>query len=177
MIPNKDCNSVYFSELLRKDLRLRSTCGVLTDILRRYEVSFDFLTGTKDIWCRDYMPVQVGKDRFVQFRYTPSYLKAYPELRTDPTTIHTQCGITPVLSDINLDGGNIVHWRDKAILTDRLLDENPQYTRTGLIRNLEELLQVEVILIPQIKSDMTGHVDGMLRFVDADTILGQQVTT
>lgn len=156
MIPNKDSNSVYFSESLRTDLRFRSACKTLIDILRRYEVSFDFLTGTKDIWCRDYMPVQVGKDRFVQFRYAPSYLKAYPELRTDPKTIHMQCGITPVLSNINLDGGNIIHWTDKAILTDRLLDENPQYTRAELIHNLEELLQVEIILIPQIKSDMTG---------------------
>lgn len=53
-----------------------------------------------------------------------------------------------------------------------MLDENPQYTRARLLNNLEELLQVEIILIPQIKSDMTGHADGMLRFVDAHTLIG-----
>ena len=26
------------------------------------------IPGTRDIWCRDYMPVPVGQGRFVQFR-------------------------------------------------------------------------------------------------------------
>jgi agmatine deiminase len=36
----------------------------------------------------------------------------------------------------------------------------------------KHLLEVEVIIIPQIKSDITGHADGMVRFIDQNRILG-----
>jgi agmatine deiminase len=32
-----------------------------------------------------------------------------------------------------------------------------------------------VILIPEIKSDMTGHADGLVRFVDRDTLIGNRL--
>ncbi|HKM94983.1 MAG TPA: agmatine deiminase family protein [Prolixibacteraceae bacterium] len=74
---------------------------------------------------------------------------------------------------MNLEGGNVVNWSDKAIITDRIFDENPKYTsKAQLISELEELLEVEIIVIPQIKSDMTGHADGLVRFVDQNTVLG-----
>jgi agmatine deiminase len=37
---------------------------------------------------------------------------------------------------------------------------------------IEKLLEAEIIVIPQIKSDMTSHADGMVRFVDRNTVLG-----
>lgn len=67
----------------------------------------------------------------------------------------------------------IVNWSDRAIITDRVFDENPEYSsKNKLIDEIEKLLEVEVIVIPQIKSDMTGHADGMVRFVNRDTVLG-----
>lgn len=44
-------------------------------VLHKSNVKYAFLKGTKDIWCRDYMPVQTESGKFIQFKYNPSYLK------------------------------------------------------------------------------------------------------
>jgi agmatine deiminase len=118
------------------------------------------------------MPIQIEKGKFVQFRYEPSYLEENLELQSDPKEVCKANNIQPEFSNINLDGGNVVNWSDRAILTDRVFDENPDTSKTKLISEIEELLKVEIIVIPQIKSDMTGHSDGLVRFIDRNTILG-----
>ena len=173
MILNKRTNTVYLSELLKTDVRFKKTCIHLTQILKNRNIEFKYLKSTKDIWCRDYMPIQTEKDKFIQFRYEPSYLKEELNLQSDPKVVCKANNIEPEFSDINFDGGNIVYWNNKAIISDRIFDENPEYSdEIKLITELENLLNVEIIIIPQINTDMTGHVDGMVRFVDQNTILG-----
>jgi agmatine deiminase len=173
MIASKETNTVYLSELLSSDKRFAKTCNVLTDILEKHSIKYDFLKATKDIWCRDYMPIQVEKGKFVQFRYEPSYLEVDLELQSDPKEVCKANNIKPEFSKINLDGGNIVNWTDRAIISDRIFNENPEYSsKIKLIAEIEKLLEVEIIVIPQINSDLTGHADGMVRFVDRNTLLG-----
>lgn len=173
MVTGKQSNTVYFSERLLSDERFAKTCNDLTELLEKHLIKYDFLEATKDIWCRDYMPIQIEKGKFVQFRYEPSYLKDDFELQSDPKEVCKANNIKPQFSKINLDGGNVVNWSDRAIITDRVFDENPEYSsKNKLIAEIEKLLKVEIIVIPQIKSDMTGHADGMVRFVDRNTVLG-----
>ena len=47
---------VYLSELLEK--RFPESFNRLTSILKKHGVEYRLLKGTKDIWCRDYMPIQ-----------------------------------------------------------------------------------------------------------------------
>ncbi len=84
MITDNLTNIVYFSSLLPEK------CPVLNahivDVLRKRDIPFTYLKGTKDIWCRDFMPIQIEKDRFVFYKYTPDYLqdKIGLALQTDP---------------------------------------------------------------------------------------------
>jgi len=173
MVSGKETNTVYLSEKLHSDRRLTKTCDALIKLLDKHRIRHDFLYATKDIWCRDYMPIQTEKGKFVQFRYEPSYLKDDLELQSDPREVCKANKFEPRFSKINLDGGNVVNWSDRAIITKRVFDENPEYTsKTKLISEIEKLLEVEIIIIPQIKSDMTGHADGLVRFVDQNTLLG-----
>ncbi|WP_373495379.1 agmatine deiminase family protein [Aquiflexum sp.] len=173
MIKGADTDTVFLSQLLLSDFRYSETCRELMAILTKHRIPFHFLSGAKDIWCRDYMPIQVSKDRFVQFRYEPSYLKPYPEYYTDPDFVCTENGIVAEKSNIILDGGNLVSWSDKVIMTDRFFDENPDYSnKAKLVSELENQLETEVIIIPQVKMDYTGHADGMVRFVDESTLIG-----
>lgn len=173
MVTSKEANTVYFSEKLRFDKRFNKTCNALTELLEKHSIKYDFLKNTKDIWCRDYMPIQIEKGKFVQFRYEPSYLKDDLELQSDPKEVCKANNIKPQFSKINLDGGNVVNWSDRAMITDRVFDENPEYSsKNKLIAEIEKLLEVEIIVIPQIKSDYTGHADGMLRFIDRNILLG-----
>lgn len=82
-----------------------------------------------------------------------------------------------IYSHINLDGGNVVFSPsgEKAIITDRVFTENPKYEKSVLISELEKLLEAEIIIITSLKSDMTGHADGMVRFVDEHTAIGNCV--
>lgn len=173
MITGKNTNTVYLSELIHLDKRFTESCNRLTGLLNKNGIAHKFINSTKDIWCRDYMPIQTEIGEFVQFRYEPSYLQEELELQSDPKKVCKGNDINPKYSNIRLDGGNIVNWSDRAIITDRVFDENPEYiSKTKLISKIENLLGVEIIIIPQIKSDMTGHADGLVRFIDRNTILG-----
>lgn len=172
MITDSQTNTVYFSELLKENKSFQK----IELVLKENQINFDFLLGTKDIWARDYMPIQTDINKFVQFRYEPSYLAEDLQLQSNPKDICKSNGFAPVFSDINLDGGNIVKWTDKVILTDRVLSENPQYSdKKQLISEIEKKLNAEVIIIPQIKSDFTGHADGLVRFYDEKTIIGNSI--
>jgi len=141
MIAGKATDTVYFSEILLTDKRFTKTCNALTELLEKHSIKYDFLKATKDIWCRDYMSIQIEKGKFVQFRYEPSYLKNDLELQSDPKEVCKANNIRPQFSKINLDGGNVVNWSDRAIITDRVFDENPEYSsKTKLISDIEKLL-------------------------------------
>ena len=121
------------------------------------------------------MPIETRSGRLVSFRYEPSYLADCPELRTDfRRDIAPRFDLPVVYSDINLDGGNIVFSpsRETAIVSDRVLLENPEVPPDRLQERLEQLLETRILLIPSLKSDMTGHADGMVRFVDETTVIG-----
>lgn len=173
MITGRETNIVYLSENLNSDFRFTETCNRLIKLLEKNSIKYNFIKATNDIWCRDYMPIQVRDKTFVQFRYEPSYLKTDLKLQSDPKEVCRANNIEPQFSEIKLDGGNVVNWTDRTIITDRVFDENPQYkSKMKLISEIEKLLDTEIILIPQIKSDMTGHADGLVRFVDRNTVLG-----
>ena len=165
---------VYMSELLEK--RFQDSFNCLTAILKKHGVEYRLLKGTKDIWCRDYMPIQTESGKLIQFRYDPSYLKGqkeWEESRSDVREVCRQNGFEPVFSNINLDGGNVLLCSGRAIVSDRIFSENPEYTdKNQLINELSVLLEAEIIVIPAQNGDYTGHADGMVRFINHDTILG-----
>lgn len=146
----------------------------LTAALDTHNIPYRFLPNTKDIWVRDFMPVRTDSGKLVSFRYEPSYLRDCPALRTDfRRDIAPQLALTPLYADINLDGGNVVFSPSGAcvLISDRVFSENPEYPSAALMRELSELLEAEVLIIPSLKSDMTGHADGMARFLDDRTVL------
>lgn len=162
---------LYFSSLLFEQY---SSSVNLIAALDAHNIPYCFLPNTKDIWLRDFMPVRTGSGRLISFRYEPSYLERHPHLRTDfRRDIAPWLGLPVIYTDINLDGGNVVYAPSyrKVIISDRVYAENPTYAPAALVRKLESLLEAEVIIIPSLKSDMTGHVDGMVRAIGEDTVL------
>ncbi len=143
--------------------------------LNLFNIKYKLLNNTKDIWLRDFMPVKTKSGKYVSFRYEPSYLADDPQLRTDfKTDIAPNFKVDNlVYTDINLDGGNVVFSpsKEKVIISDRVFSENPEYDKNTLLLELEKLLEASVLIIPSLKSDMTGHADGMVRFVDKNTVV------
>lgn len=168
---------IYLSDKLIEKNEYSNAVSNLLEALEKSNTSFRFVHNTKDIWMRDYMPVRTKSGRYVAFRYEPSYLDDTPGLCTEyRRDISSQLGISVIYSDINLDGGNVVFSpsRKQAIISDRVFSENPFCDNATLVRELESLLEARVIIIPSLKSDMTGHADGMVRFVDENTVIGNR---
>ena len=165
---------LYFSSLLKTDLKYSSSAKNLFFALSDSGEKFTLFDGAKDIWARDFMPVKTKSGKYVSFRYEPSYLAGDPQLRTNFKTDIAPHFVLPVTySNINLDGGNVVFSpsKTKAVITDRVFSENPEYDKNTLLLELEKLLEASVLIIPSLKSDMTGHADGMVRFVSENTVV------
>lgn len=179
MILDTECNTVYFSEKLKENFP--EEFQRITEALAPFEyIKIKLLKGTKDEWARDYMPIQTAEKRLMKFRHQPSY-----EVRAkwaEPKAIIKANGLRTAFSqhNINLDGGNVVKGKDKVIMTDRVQIENHIYKDDpGLLyKRIANDLQAEVIVIQahKEKDDMTGHADGMLRFVDENTLIGNRLS-
>ena len=165
---------LYFSSRLNIQ-EYKPAADRLFTALSANGISHKLLNNTKDIWLRDFMPVKTKSGKYVSFRYEPSYLANDPQLRTDfKTDIAPSFKVDNlVYTDINLDGGNVVFSpsKEKVIISDRVFSENPEYDKNTLLLELEKLLEASVLIIPSLKSDMTGHADGMVRFVDENTVV------
>jgi len=172
MIIDNETNFVYFSEKI-KELFPNSVFKIV-EILKKHGIKYDFLKETNDIWCRDYMPIQISENKFVQFKYEPSYLTGKEEFeksKSIPKIVCYKNNFEPTFSEINIDGGNVVKSKDKVILTDRIFSENPTFQKQELINQLREIFETEIIIIPTISDDTFGHADGCIRFCGDNKII------
>ncbi len=129
----------------------------------------------KNIWCRDYMPVKSSSGKYVQFKYSPSYMtdsQKWKERLPIANEIHNELKIECISSDIILDGGAIEIFNKTAIISDRVFRDNPDMKNDEILEEIKTKLELyKIIVIPQHPYDFTGHVDGLVRFVDENTVL------
>ena len=171
MINDNQTNMVYIARGLSA---FEPVCMNLMSALDSNGIEVEFLPRTpspKHIWARDYMPIQLDKGRFPSYKYRPDYLKGYDGYIPQYRRICSDLGLECIQTDIVLDGGNVVKCDSKVIMTDKILLENPSWSRNELIAELERLLQAEIVLIPWDRYEMFGHADGMVRFIGGDSIL------
>ncbi len=164
---------VHFSFLLA--VRYPDFMTNLSDCLMQNYIRYHFLPDTKDIWCRDFMPVRVRDNIFIQFTYNPDYLKkGWDNLRTDPWKVTMSLPIELKKSNLVIDGGNVVRNGHTVIMTNKVYSDNPSFNtnKQELIQQISEKLEVEkVVIIPKEPWDIYGHSDGMVRFVSDDTVV------
>ncbi len=172
MIASSQTNLLYLADTLPKNYPI--FFQRFEKLLKENKIHFQLLPGTKDVWAVDYMPVQVCRKEFVRFVYKPRYLQNDRDLKTitDTDAVCKSIGIETIKSKIVLDGGNVVNSANKVVITERVFKENPSYVREDLIQELKQLFETdELFFIPEQPNDYTGHADGMLRFVDDNTLL------
>jgi agmatine deiminase len=178
MIADWQTNKIYFSSRLKTDYP-----SIHANIEKKFHdlnIYPHYLTDTKDIWARDYMPIQIHEKKFIEFRYDPDYLqgkrKGYRDLKTYPDIVCNRNGLPPTIkSDLILDGGNFVKSKNCIILTDKVAIEN-RLTKTEVIARLKSTFEVEkVVLIPWFKKEKYGHSDGVVRFINDDTVLLHEI--
>ena len=185
-IQDWDTNFVYISDMLKE---------VFPDFYERLCNKFDEMgiqygeiIGTKDIWCRDYMPIQVAPTKFIGYKYNPDYLNsddlAFPHISkyshltyrdaiTDQNDVWSKNGFSrPNLlsSDIVLDGGNVVVVGNYILLTDKIYQENncsSPSEEKDLLNKIERIFGLSPVVISwEAKGDdVYGHTDGMIKAI------------
>ena len=80
MIPDNKTNFLYLAGTLPKNYP--DFYAKFEEVLIQQNISFSLLSQTKDIWAVDYMPIQIDKNKFVQFIYNPAYLQSKQYLKT-----------------------------------------------------------------------------------------------
>ena len=176
MITDNLTNAVYFSR------QLPSTCPVLSqsiaDVLKSHGVPYAFLSGTKDIWCRDFMPIQVAEDRFVFYQYTPNYLRDALRLQTNTKVVfhaeenHLQYLLqNTVAIDLVMDGGNVVKCGDTVVMTEKVFVENKAKTRSKVERILKDAFQCDLFFLPWDHQEKFGHSDGIVHYAGDGKVL------
>ena len=171
MICDKETNKVFLSKGLMHYGR------VLERILAKlsgWNIETQFLPladSKKHIWARDYMPIQLEKDKFLLYRYTPDYLKGFEDFIPDNPSICKSLQLNCVTTDIVLDGGNVVKCGDKVIMTDKIIQENPTKFYRNMIAELENHFQAQIVLVPWDRYEKYGHADGMVRWIDGNRVL------
>lgn len=171
-------NTVYFSDLLPK------ICPTLNQhlvkALDENRIPYAYLSETKDIWCRDFMPIQIEEDRFVSYKYTPNYLqdKTGLRLQTNPEAVlqARQNRLQSVMQnaiiiDLVLDGGNVVKCDNTIVMTEKVFAENRGKSPVEVDRILKDAFQCDVLYLPWDHQETFGHSDGIVHFAGDGKVL------
>ena len=128
----------------------------------------------KNVWCRDYLPIKTCSGEYVQFLYNPAYMQSakYDSMIPQSHRLHAELGINCETSDIILDGGAIEIYNKKGIVSDRVFRDNKDFSEKEIFDRIKELLELDQLtVIPQYPYDFTGHVDGLVRFIDDNNVV------
>ena len=179
MIQDQDTNIVFLSKWLKteeSDFFFR-----FTKLLDEMDIHWELLKYTNDIWARDYMPIQLGKNDFLKYKYWPDYLVKKEKDKKTITDCKQTCealGIKYRETDLIIDGGNMVPCGDYIVMTDKVFTENQvEKHDKSFIARLETDLGSRVIIIPwhQIGEgedvDQYGHADGFIKWCGGNIVL------
>ena len=178
MITDNLTNTVFFSSLLPK--KCPTLSQHIAEALEANGVRYAYLSETKDIWCRDFMPIQIEEDRFVSYKYTPDYLqdKTGLRLQTNPEVVlqASQNSLTNVLQnsvtiDLVLDGGNVVKCDNTIVMTEKVFAENRDKSSIEVDRILKDAFRCDVVYLPWDRQEAFGHSDGIVHFAGDERVL------
>ena len=176
MLTDNQTTTVYFSSLLPEK------CPVLNkhlvEALNENWIPYAYLSETKDIWCRDFMPIQIEEDRFVFYKYTPNYLEDALRLQTNTEDVF-RAGENQfqhllqnaVTIDLILDGGNVVKCGNTIVMTEKVFIENTDKTRSEVEWILKDAFQCNMLFLPWDHQEKFGHSDGIVHYAGDGKVL------
>ena len=194
-ITDEKTSKLYISSLIDTksgalDVEVRSK---LRSSIEEFCPECELLYNTRDVWLRDYMPIQLTANIFLGYTYNPDYLKDNPECVTNWQLHHVRTqrqsasnehlNLNVVQMPIILDGGNvvkaIVNNKPCIIMCDKVLKEN--HVNEEDFRSWWERwwndnfsgTEMGLVLLPWEGSNDNpiGHADGILRYIEEGRVL------
>ncbi len=131
----------------------------------------------RDIWMRDFTTIHPYRP--IQFRYSAAAQSGNQGnadwVQDRFNTFTEKNGIDYPYTDLILDGGNVVdNHKGKVVITDRfLIDNNLNKNQAKQILN-KTLHAQEIAIIPADDPKGLAHADGMVMFIDENTLVLNQ---
>jgi agmatine/peptidylarginine deiminase len=129
-----------------------------------------------DIWLRDCIGFN-ATDEVIKPYYYPNYCsnrkypKYYEKINKQSRIIIKECLQKKIkYMPLILDGGNLVHNEATGFLTDKILEDNNELSKSEIIHILEDFTGLQVQIIPRTKDDTIGHTDAYLSFLSQNKI-------
>jgi agmatine deiminase len=155
----------------------------LKNLFSQDNITFHYEPKVADIWIRDFGPLffeDNGKLRPIKTLYQPSYAYSAEEVNWFGRNNKVGFELTKQVPDkvelngdeLILDGGNLIHnGCGTGIVTNRVFSDNEHLFEHEIRSVFREKLGIdELHIIPSEPGDNTGHIDGMVRFLDPNTL-------
>lgn len=197
-ITDDKTNKVYISSLIDTvigDLDIQ-TRGELKACIQGFRSDLELLKDTKDVWARDYMPIQLTKDIFLGYTYDPDYLDEKDQKYITDWKLHNVHtpkdsfkNLPYVQIPLILDGGNVVKavldGKPYMIMCEKVLTENNvNRNNKAEVENFKkwwdqwwkdnfEGTEMGLVLLPWEGKELNqiGHADGMVRYIGNGHVL------
>jgi agmatine/peptidylarginine deiminase len=136
------------------------------------KIGFVGIKGWDEIWLQDCLGI-IGEEGIIKPIYAPNY--CFYESHSDylqkinklSRRIIKECLAKDIIDfRLNLDCGNFVHNKKFCFLTDKVLEQNSNFTINEIEEKLEIASGLKPIIIKGNKSDSIGHTDAYLTFID-----------
>lgn len=164
---DNETNTVFFAACLKD--RYPDVFSTAKVNLEANGITVKTIPNTQNLWCRDFMPLQVN-DHYVKFQYKTVGYDRYLWLQVSDTVWSSM--VSPVIvSPLVLDGGGVTRGENQAVVTRKVIVDNKDWKPKKIIAEVERLLELEVIVLPMEPDSPLGHSDGICKFVDEKTIL------
>lgn len=166
-----DTSSLYSSKCRRHEFQ--QLVARLAEAISKKSTLLHY--DTDCIWIRDWLPINLD-DRLVMFQVATDYMdhNEARQVHKNQKLVRSRFPFLPqkpiISSNIILDGGNVVMDSRNAIISTKVVRDNPVTSEDQLIGQLTDLLSREIILVKTEGGDPTGHTDGQFQFL-ADGIL------
>ncbi len=139
----------------------------------------------QDIWARDFCPIYFSNHTVYKALYNPSYFTkdqitkyADPDEQTGialATFLNLQIKyfLKAGKDNLILDGGNFIHnGQGTAIVTNRVIADNETFSIDEIKQIFKTQLEISnLIILPVEPDNETGHIDGMVRFINETTVM------
>jgi len=194
-ITDDKTNKLYISSLIDRmegnlDIEVRSKLkSCIIDFCPNCELLFN----TRDVWTRDYMPIQLTDGLYLGFTYKPDYLIDYQKCTTNWQlhNVHTQKQVIRrehfefdiVQMPIILDGGNVIKaivnnkpciiMCDKVLLENNVIENEFRYWWERWWKDNFEGTEMQLVLLPWEGKEINpiGHADGIVRYIGKNKVL------
>lgn len=131
------------------------------------------IKGWDEIWLRDCIGFK-KKNQVIKPYYHPSYCEStlpyysdyYYRLNKLSKIIIKEC-ISPDIKalPLKLDGGNFVNNSKIVLLTDKVLLDNRELSKSEIVTIVKDFTGLQAIILPKSKNDSVGHLDSCIAFL------------